>query len=408
LTDKRKFDVIIVGAGPAGTATSISLQTSGLSVALLDKACFPRDKICGDALSVDVVNQLKILSPLLSREFETVDKVSSYGVRIFSPDGNHIDIPFFYNGQKASGYISQRMNFDHFLVKHLTNVPNVTFVEKCEVFSVERKEDFVQLETNMGTFSADMVVGSDGAHSIIGKKLQNTKIDKNHYSAGLRVYYEGVTSFHPENFIELHFFRDILPGYLWIFPLPDNRANVGIGMLSSVVSRKRINLREILDKLLSTDERFSNRFQFAKALETVKGFGLPLGSKQRQLSGDRFLLTGDAASLIDPFSGEGIANAIRSGRVAASHIVKCFQKKDFSGSFNLEYDGEIYRRMRKELQLSRRMQKLCRYPFLLDFIVRKANHNPHVHQLLIDSLANIDKKKSLTHPMFYYRMLFRP
>jgi flavin-dependent dehydrogenase len=160
--------------------------------------------------------------------------------------------------------------------------------------------------------------------------------------------------------------------------------------------------------LLSTDERFRNRFQFAKALETVKGFGLPLGSKQRQLSGDRFLLTGDAASLIDPFSGEGIGNAIRSGRVAASHIVNCFKKKNFSAAFNLEYDREIYRRMRKELQLSRRMQKLCRYPFLFDFIVRKANHNAHVRQLLIDSLSNIDKKKSLTHPMFYYRMLFQP
>ena len=326
--------MIIVGAGPAGTATAISLQASGLSVALLDKAEFPRDKICGDALSVDVVNQLKILSPLLSREFEAVDKVSSYGVSIFSPDGNHIDIPFFYNGEKASGYISQRMNFDHFLVKHLTNIPNVTLVEKCEVFSVERKESLVQLETNKGTFSADMVVGSDGAHSIIGKRLQNTKINKNHYSAGLRIL-EGLLPF-IQKIIERTCLRDILPGYLLIFPLPDNRANVGIGMLSSVVSQKRINLRETLDRLLSTDERFRNRFQFAKALETVKGFGLPLGSKQRQLSGDRFLLTGDAASLIDPFSGEGIANAIRSGRVAASHIVKCFQKKNFSASFNLE------------------------------------------------------------------------
>jgi menaquinone-9 beta-reductase len=407
--DRRKFDVVIVGAGPAGTAAAISLKDSGLSVAILDKAVFPRDKICGDALSVDVINQLKILSPLLTDQFENLlDKTSSYGVKIYSPDGNDIAIPFLYNGQRACGYTVQRKDFDNLLVKFLINIPNVILVEDCVVSSVEATEKFVQLETNHGTFTADIVVGADGAQSIVARKLQKARPEKEHYSAGLRVYYEGVTSFHSDNFIELYFFKDILPGYLWIFPLEHNKANVGIGMLSSLVSRKKINLREMLTKYLSTDDRLSKRFQDAKALETVKGYGLPLGSKRRQLSGFRFLLTGDAASLIDPFSGEGIANAIRSGRIAASHIIKSFQKRDFSESFNIEYDREIYRRMWNELRLSRSLQTLCRYPFLFNFIVKKAKRNPDVHQLLIDSLSNIDKKKSLTDPMFYYRTLFRP
>ena len=169
---------------------------------------------------------------------------------------------------------------------------------------------------------------------------------------------------------------------------------------------RKMNLREVLDKLLSTDDRFKERFRSATALETIKGFGLPLGSKQRKLSGNRFLLTGDAASLIDPFSGEGIANAIRSGRIAASHIITAFQRQDFSASFNLEYDREIYRRMWKELKLSYGLQKLCRYPLLFNFIVKKANNSPYVRQFLIDSLADIQRKKSLLRPGFYWRMLF--
>jgi geranylgeranyl reductase family protein len=407
LIDSLHFDVIIVGAGPAGTATATALQNSGLSVALLDKAVFPRDKICGDALSVDVVNQLEILSPLLSKEFDSFDKkIPSYGVRIFSPDRNHIDIPFYYKGQKASGYISQRTDFDHLLVRHLTHVSNVKLFEGCEVLSVKCNEEIVQLKTTNGIFTAAMVVGADGAHSIVGKELQRTVLDKDHYSAGLRVYYEGVSSFHGENFIELHFFKDILPGYLWIFPLPNNRANVGIGVLSSVVSSRKINLREVLQDLLKTDDRFKERFRSANALETAKGFGLPLGSRQQKLSGNRFLLAGDAASLIDPFSGEGIANAIRSGRVAASHIISAFQKQDFSESFNVKYDREIYRRMWKELKLSHGLQKLCRYPFLFNFIVKKARSSPYVRQFLIDSLANIEKKKMLLRPAFYYQILF--
>ena len=406
LPDKT-FDVLIVGAGPAGTATAIALGNSGLSVGLLDKAKFPRDKTCGDALSVDVVNQLRILSPALSDAFEQfAPKVSSYGVKIFAPDGNHLDIPFVHNQQKRSGYICSRVDFDTLLVQHLACYTNVKLFEKHTVNRVENVGDQICLHTNDGSFSAPIVVGADGAHSIVAKELSKLRPDKDHYSAGLRVYCEGVSDFHPENFIELYFFQHILPGYLWIFPLPDNNANVGIGMLSSAVSKKKVNLKAVLRELISTHPALEARFKNAKPKETVKGYGLPLGSKKRSLSGERFLLTGDAASLIDPFSGEGIANAIRSGRVAASHILKCFERHNFSKSFNAQYDKEIYRRIWKELRLSRTLQQLCKYPWLFNFVVRKAKENEHVHQLLVDALAHVDKKKSLGGLGFYWRLVF--
>ncbi len=404
---EQRFDVIIAGAGPAGAATAIVLGQAGLSVGLFDKAKFPRDKTCGDALSVDVVNQLKIISPLILNNFQNLNpKVSSYGVQIFSPNGSNIDIPFIYNNDKRCGYICQRWDFDNFLVQQLKEFPLIKFYEDCEVTGIQKDQDKIQLNTTQGYFSAPIVVGADGAHSVIAKRLMNIKPDKDHYSAGLRVYYEGVSDFHQENFIELHFFKEILPGYLWIFPLPNGKANVGIGMLSSTVSKKKINLKDVLNNLLATDPKFVKRFKNAKPLETIKGYGLPLGSKKRSISGDRFLLTGDAASLIDPFTGEGIANAIRSGRIAAEHILKAFQKNDFSKSFNQHYDKEIYRRMWKELKLSRTLQHLCRYPTLFNFVVKKANQSKQVHQLLIDSLAHVDKKKSLAHPGFYYRLIF--
>ena len=403
----RKFDVLIVGAGPAGVATAIALGNSGLSVGLLDKAKFPRDKTCGDALSLDVLNQLRILSPALSDAFEQfASKVSSFGVKIVGPDGNHLDIPFVHNQQKRPGYVCSRMDFDNLLVQHLADYPTVKLFEEHTVNGVENLNDQICVHTNDGSFSSPIVVGADGAHSIVAKELTNLRPDKDHYSAGLRVYCEGVSGFHPENFIELYFFQHILPGYLWIFPLPDNNANVGIGMLSSAVSKKKVNLKAALHELLSTHPALEKRFKNARPKETVKGYGLPLGSKKRPLSGERFLLAGDAASLIDPFSGEGIANAIRSGRVAASHIIKCFEQHNFSKSFNAQYDKEIYRRMWKELRLSRTLQQLCKYPWLFNFVVRKANQNEQVHQLLVDALAHVDKKKSLVGPGFYYRLLF--
>lgn len=405
----KKFDVVIVGAGPAGSACAIRLGNSGLKVALLDKATFPRDKTCGDALSVDVINQLFILSEKLAADFKSLEnKIPSYGVKIFSPDHNFIDIPFIYKNEKSFGYISPRLNFDNFLFQHVKEYANVEIYEGCCAERIEQKKSGIIVETNKGSFESELIIGADGAHSAVSKNIGEIKVDKKHYSAGLRVYYEGVASFHKENFIELHFFKDILPGYLWIFPMADNKANVGIGMLSSVVSKNKVNLKEVLQKLITTQPHLKERFENAKPLETIKGYGLPLGSKKRNISGERYLLTGDAAALIDPFSGEGIANAIRSGRVAAEHVIKCFAENNFSAAFNKGYDKEIYRRMWNEFKISKTLQTIVTYPCAFNFAVKKAKQSKYLQQFLIEALASAEsKKKLLTKPGFYYRMLFK-
>ena len=406
LMSEKHYDVLIAGAGPAGCSAALKLADTGLSVALFDKASFPRDKTCGDALSVDVINQLSLLSANLPGAFQRhKDKMPSYGVRIYSPDHNHVDIPFVHQHKKSCGFIMPRLSFDHLLVEEVKRCSNITVFEACAIRAVVVKDNAVQAETDLGSFRGQLIIGADGAHSVVAKNLGPIKVERKHYSAGLRVYYENVASFHAENFIELHFFRHVLPCYLWIFPLADNRANVGIGMLSSAVAQKKINLKETLTQLLKTHPHLQERFKEARPLETIKGFGLPLGSKKRQLSGERFLLTGDAGALIDPFSGEGIANAIRSGRVAAGQVLACFAKNDFSASFNKAYDKEIYRRMWNEFKISRTLQKLVCFPAFFNFVVRKAAQSKAVQGFLIDALANVEKKKKmLWKPAFYYRM----
>ncbi len=396
MEQRNKFDVVIVGAGPAGCSAAIQLAGSGLKIALLDKATFPRDKTCGDALSVDVINQLAMLSEDLAKDFEKfTEKMPSYGVQIFSPNHKHVDIPFIHKNKKSCGYICERMNFDNFLFEHVKRYSNIAIYENYTVSNAEHNDSRVFIQTNKENFSAEIIIASDGAHSIIAKNLSDINVEKEHYSAGLRVYYEGVKSFHEENFIELHFFKDILPGYLWIFPLPDNKANVGIGMLSSAVSKKKVNLKTTLQNLINTHPNFKERFKDANPLETIKGYGLPLGSKKRNISGERFLLTGDAAALIDPFSGEGIANAIRSGRVAAEHVINCFKENNFSAAYNKAYDKEIYRRMWNEFKVSTTLQKITNYPRLFNFVINRINNSKRLQNFLIEALANIDQKKKL-------------
>lgn len=405
---EESYDVVIIGAGPAGTAAAMALRESKLSVALLDKASFPRDKICGDALSVDVIRQIKSLSPsLFTTLLEMPRKTTSGGVRIVAPSGESIDIPFVSENASEIGFVCRRKDFDMLMLSEARRCSNVTFRESCNVIDVTIFDEYAKVATSQGTLRTKMIIAADGAHSVVKRKLTSSKIDPNYHSAGLRSYHTGLNGFSKDNYIELHFLADILPGYLWVFPLPDGHANVGIGMLTSAVSSRKINLNKTFQQALSSHPLLRERFTKANAIEGPAGHGLPLGGRMRSMSGRRYLLAGDAASLIDPFSGEGIGNAIRSGRFAAAQTVESFRTNDFSAETLRQYDQIMYRMLRNEFKISRAMLRLSQYPWILNTIVRKANKNKHLHQTLIKALAHPDEKRWLVSPMFYINLLFR-
>ncbi|NTW33883.1 MAG: geranylgeranyl reductase family protein [Bacteroidetes bacterium] len=399
----QNFDILIIGAGPAGSACALMLADSGLNIAVIDKVAFPREKICGDGLSKDVINQINLLPPEIKISFDNiVKKLPSSGVRFYSPDNNCLEIPFD-NNDNVSGYVCKRRYFDEILVNGLKKYSNIKLFENCEVIEVRTDNESVTINTKSESFSTKMIVGADGINSVVSKHFSPTIKNKKHLCLGLRGYFENVTGFHKENFIELHFYKDILPGYLWIFPMAGNMANVGIGMLASDVSKKKVNLKNILEKYIHTHPNISPRFENAIQIGKFEAMGIPLGAKKMKISGDRFLLAGDAASLVDPFTGEGIGNAIRSGRVAADHIKFCFKMNRFDEAFNVTYDKEIYRRMWNELKLSSTLQKLFNYPGLINYAVRKANRNEHFKKLVVDSMQNIDIKKKFLRPYLLYK-----
>ncbi len=404
---KSDYDILIIGAGPAGCSCAYQLSGKGLKVALIDKAVFPRDKICGDGLSPDVINQLHRIHPDLAQDFQAVaEKKGWSGVRFFSPNYNHIDIRFKKaTATKAPAFVSKRLDFDHFFLNHVKDLPDIHLFQGQKVVEIESTETESIITTDQQTFKTKMLIGADGANSVVNRKLTGTKVIKDHYCAGVRQYYSGVENFTHDG-IELHYYKDILPGYFWIFPLPNQQANVGLGMLSSEISKHRINLKEKLKDIIENHPNVKHRFANAKPMEKPKGFGLPLGSRKVSCSGHRFLLLGDAASLIDPLTGEGIGNAIRSGRIAADHLQQAFAQKRFDAEFNKQYDQEIYRKMWTELRISSYIQKILRHPKLFSFILNKAANNKSLQTLLTSMLNDIDLSKELRKPSFYSKLLF--
>ncbi len=393
--NKLQYDIIIIGAGPAGCTCAMNLANKGLSIAIFDKYAHPREKICGDALSRDVINQLDKLPVEIKEAFIKLDKkIPSAGVRFYAPDNNFLEITFSENNSgMAPGYICKRSYFDGLLINQIKKYSDISLFENCEVTDIISKNNLIQIQTTDSVYTAKMIVGADGVHSLTAKKLLSKRIDHKNDCIAIRSYFENVTGFHEKNYIELHFYEEILPGYIWVFPMSENKANVGVGMPSDLVVKKKINLKRVLERMIKEHPVLAPRFQNAIQLEPFKAERIPLGIKKQPISGDRFLLTGDAASLVDPLSGEGVGNAIRSGRVAAEHILKCFELQKFSATFNKKYDEEIYRRAWKELKISHTLQKLFTHPKLINYAIKKANQRTQYKTFIIGSIENYSKKK---------------
>jgi geranylgeranyl reductase family protein len=407
-------DIIIIGAGPAGCATSLFLSKLGVKHTIIEKAVFPRDKVCGDALSGKTVYVLNKLDPSIIPKFSGNSGrfIDSWGVKFVAPNGRAIDIPFrkeMSSEKYPPGFISKRIDFDNelfgMLDKRYANV-----LDSTEVTGIVREVGGLALTVKNATtgesrLAAKLVVGAEGDRSVVAKSLAGLRKENDHYCAGIRAYYEGVTGLHPKNFIELHFLEELLPGYFWIFPLPNGQANVGAGMLSSSVSRKKVNLKEDMLRAIANNPNIRDRFSGARLINDIKGWGLPLGSKKRPLSGDHFMLVGDAASLIDPFTGEGIGNAMYSGMMAAGFIHQAVTASRFDAAYLSQYDAAFYERQWDELKLSHTMQKLCKYPWLFNFVVNKAHKNTTLRETISCMFEDLDLRAKLRNPMFYFRLL---
>lgn len=407
-------DVLIAGAGPGGASTSVFLAKEKINHIIIDKAVFPRDKICGDAFSGKSVGILKRITPAW-QDYFLADKnkaVISTGIQFTAPDNTCLDIPFLLKNTKEqipAGFVSKRIDFDNTLAGLIDN-QYATFLTGTLLEDIEEIKDgllvTIKQHGERKQIFTKMIVGAEGRGSIVAKKMAQHTMELAHYSAGIRAYYKNVSGMHEQNYIELHFLKELQPGYLWIFPLPNGTANVGVGMLSKSISLKKVNLKQLMLEAIKTHPTLKDRFVNATIEGPIDGWGLPLGSKKRKLSGNRFLLTGDAGSLIDPFTGEGIGNAMVSGLVASRVIKKAIDANDFSIHFLKQYDDELYTKLWTELKLSHYLQILSSKPRLFNFVVNKASRSKELKETISCMFENVDIRKKFMNPLFYLKILF--
>ena len=419
--DEVNFDVIIVGGGPAGSAVACYAAKEGLKVLLLEKEEFPRDKVCGDAVGGKALRHLEELNILKSLEKSPHFVFDSV---IFS-NTKEEKVKVKIKDSETTGYVYPRVNFDWFLFNEAKSL-----VENSGGFAIQnfRVNDLiidskdnnriigVKGKNSIGEkmFYAPITVGAGGVNCPVAKtvisEINGEKfIKKKHWSTSFREYWRGIDGIdYEKGAIEFHYVDGVIPGYFWIFPVGNNTCNVGLGITLEDYKSKDKKLKDLQEYIIK--EKFASRFKNAELVENSgKAWQLPLGSprkngmKLRRMFGNGCLLVGDSGSLVDPFTGEGIGNALLSAKTAIKHIIE--NRKDFNLECGEDYQREVWEILGKELTNSYKIQNYTRKEWLINWFIGKAQRKPELQKILSESLTSKEAQRQLTSPWILFKNL---
>jgi flavin-dependent dehydrogenase len=233
-----------------------------------------------------------------------------------------------------------------------------------------------------------------------------TAIERKNMVAAIRTYYKGVKKEGDNNHYEVFAYPEVLPGYFWIFPMADGTFNVGLGVTSDVIQQKKLNLRKLMEELIAKYPYLSERFKNAEMIQAVEGSGLPIMlEKEPKLSDDRILLTGDAASIADPISGEGIGPGIVTGKYAALVAIDAVRANDFSAAYLTRYDKIIHQKITNAYELRIRLfDWFIKHPWKINWLVWLAPKAGFIRNFFNNAANMRFSLKDIKNPLHWGRI----
>jgi flavin-dependent dehydrogenase len=238
--------------------------------------------------------------------------------------------------------------------------------------------------------------------SLVARKAGVFSAKAAHSCSAVRGYYKGMKGLRGN--VEIHFLPECMPGYFWIFPLSEEEANVGVGMLLSDMISQKKNLHKVLEACMKSP-RFSGRLDGAQLQGELGGWSIPLASAHRHCAGNGFVLIGDAASLVDPFSGEGVGNGMKSAAICADILAEAAKKGPVSENDCRSYERALWKEIGNDIESSCALQRLGKLPFLLDIAIGKARKSERVRAELAGMIASREAKKKASDPLFVVKLL---
>jgi len=335
------YDVVIAGGGPGGSSTAYWLARQGVRVLVMDKCSFPREKICGDGVAPRAVRNLYKMG-LQERLDGSFNKF--HGFRFAGAGRSVVETMIPATPRFPDhGYIIRRVDLDKILLDYAReNGAEVwedcrvtaPLVEGGRVVGVRALRDGREIEVN-----APVTVGADGPHSRLGSKMGLLVNDPLYLGISIRQYWEGVEGI--GDYLEVYPEREISPGSGWVFPVSrDGVANVGVGAMLYHIQRDKINLHEFFETLIHDTEHVAPKLRNAKPISPLRGALLRVGLGGSKVECPGMILVGDAASMTNPVSGEGITYALETGAMAADHIL---DSRMSGRGFHIDPDEDSFR-----------------------------------------------------------------
>jgi geranylgeranyl reductase family protein len=377
------YDAVIVGAGPSGSTTAHYLAKEGFNVLLLDKFNFPRDKTCGDGLTP---RALQILD-----DMGILDTVNQVGYRIdklelISPRGHSAVAHLPKNGQMCNYMlIVPRVTLDNIILERaLTS--GASFQSSVRVTGIEQEKHNVLVKGEQRakaiTFRARMVIYATGANT---KLLLNTGLLKKvpQMVLAARAYYDGITS--NIDTVQARLDNVPLPGYGWVFPLSDTSANVGIGMFRAGLAARWMpkTAHSAFDTFIQSPP-LKKLLAGARQASPIKGFPIRVDFARSPTFGERTMIIGEAAGLVNPITGEGIDYGMESGKMAAEHLSQMFASGDFSVKQLAAFDKLLRQRYQRLFVLCDRLRLLYLNAFFANQVVRAVARSEELMNLFMD------------------------
>jgi menaquinone-9 beta-reductase len=324
----RRVDVLVVGSGPGGSTTAYHLARAGLDVLLLERSSFPREKVCGDGLTPRAVNALVRMGVDIDDPgFERHEglRIRSRRVTLELPWPTLRDYPGY-------GLMRTRAEFDELLARRAEKAGAVV-LERTEAVAPILEGGWVAGATVRGAggreqseVRARFVVAADGASSRFAGQAGVRRNPRRPIGIAARRYHR--TAYRPgpwlDVWMDLWDGGAILPGYGWVFPLADGTVNVGAGLLNTFKGFKDLSARRVFDAFVGMLGAFGIDGSSAEG-RTLSG-PLPMGFSRTPAAVPGMLVVGDAAGMVNPFNGEGIAYAMESGELAAELLHEALVK----------------------------------------------------------------------------------
>ena len=360
------IDVLIVGAGPAGTAAATVLARAGRSVVVADKAEFPRDKCCGDGLTTLALRMLERIDfdPGAVASWQTVDSAW-----LRSPSGREVELPL-PRGRGQYAAVAARLQLDNELVKHARAAgadvrENMEFSGLTVEYSAGARTTTAHF-TNGHSVSARHVIAADGMWSPVRKAMGLGDAGYLGEWHAFRQYADNVTG-PAAHRLYVWFEPDLLPGYAWSFPLSDGRVNIGFGILRD--GKRRVqDMKKEWANLLERRHIVDALGPGFRLIDRHTAWPIPAGITSAVLSSGNVLFVGDAARATDALTGEGIGQALETGVLAAEAILA-------GGDVASRYENSVRRSLFADHRMSIALGKLLRSPLVTRGAIRAAATN---------------------------------